>query len=146
MNKPQFSDVTALGFDDDSLLSHLQQRSFLVIEPLLIVPRSLVHHLQERQHLREILLGGRTLHPAPLLDHIEQLQHPVEVLGRHAPKGIIQRILLHRHRAAPQLSDESLVAHDERLGLGEAALAAGDDDDHADGAEEGEAGWAIHRD
>ena len=46
------------------------------------------------------------------------------------------------------LPDKSLVsqAHDERLGLGEAALAAGDDDDHADGAEEGEAGWAIHRD
>ena len=37
------------------------------------------------------------------------------------------------------------MAHDERLGLGEAALAAGDDEDQADGAEEGEAGGAIHR-
>ena len=37
------------------------------------------------------------------------------------------------------------MAHDERLGLGDAAVAAGDDDDQADCAEDGEAGWAIHR-
>ena len=43
------------------------------------------------------------------------------------------------------LPDKSLEAHDERLGLGDAAVAAGDDDDQADCAEDGEAGWAIHR-
>ena len=37
------------------------------------------------------------------------------------------------------------MAHNERLGLGDAAVAAGDDDDQADCAEDGEAGWAIHR-
>ena len=103
----------------------------------------------------------------PVLDQVEQLQHPVELFCRHAAECLVQRVLLPRAGAdTPQLSaksqivlegakraegavavvpDEPVAAHDARLGLGEAALAAADDDYEADSTEEGEAGRAVHR-
>jgi len=132
----QLSYLAALGFDG-TLLPLFAGSSH-------VVPGRLVDHLQELEHAREVLLGRRMCcHLALLLDHVEERQHLVEVLRRHAPQGRVQRLPLHPD-AAPHLSDKSLVAHDERLGLGDAAVAAGDDDDQADCAEDGEAGWAVH--